>query len=275
MTKRRILLTVALGFLLFAQRIGSATNSATEIHAIVEVKESCLIGGVQNQKWVDADRFAKSLKTKQTFNLYKLEGPAGVITIDKIGRDSECGDEWTVEGPSTAKEGVAISSPSWEVMPRLPRAIDLKDTTYVNVVSEILKHAGIAKPIVNITQGYKIDLDGDGKDEVVIIASRFAQGVGELSGVSHPTSPGDYSLVLVRKIISNRVQNIFVVKDVWLKENEGTLPRAYHLSAIADLNGNGVMELILYNAYHEGSASHVIEINGTKASSVLECACEH
>jgi hypothetical protein len=110
---------------------------------------------------------------------------------------------------------------------------------------------------------------------VVIVANRFAQGLHELSGISNSTSAGDYTLVLVRKIIGEQVQNIFLVKAVWLKADEGPLPRANHLSAIADLNGDGVMELVLYSAYHEGSGSNVIQINGAKAISVLECSCEH
>jgi len=97
----------------------------------------------------------------------------------------------------------------------------------------------------------------------------------ELSGISNATSAGDYTLVLVRKIMEETVRNIFLVKAVWLKAEEGPLPRGNHLSAIADLNGDGVMELVLYSAYHEGNDSDVIEIRGAKATGVLECACEH
>jgi hypothetical protein len=160
-------------------------------------------------------------------------------------------------------------------MPRLPRAIDPKDTTYMEVVSDILKGEGIKKPEVKITQAYKVDLDGDGKQEVVIVANRYAQGLRELSGVGNETSAGDYTLVLVRKIIGEKVQNIVLAKAVWLKGDDGPLPRANHLSAIADLNGDGVMELVFYSAYHEGSGSVVVQLNGTKATTVLECSCEH
>jgi hypothetical protein len=176
---------------------------------------------------------------------------------------------------SELKGGIAIQSPSWNVMPRLPRAIDPKDTTYVQIVSDILQREGIKKPDVKITEAYKVDLDGDGKEEVVIVANRYAQGFRELSGVGNETSAGDYTLVLVRKIISEKVQNIVLAKAVWLKGNEGPLPRANHISAIADLNGDGVMELVFYNAYHEGSGSVVVQLNGSKATTVLECSCEH
>jgi len=275
MSKPGVLVISALAVFLSPQVIGGNINHAAEIHPIVELSAECLIGGVQNKKWVVAARFEKGLKGRHKFNLYTLKGPAGEITINKLVNQSDCGDTWSADSSSPANEGIAIASPSWDVTPRLPRAIDLKDPTYVNILSDILKKEGIPKPDVRISQAYKIDLDGDGKDEVVIVANRYAQGLHELSGIGNATSAGDYTLVLVRKIIGETVRNIFLVKAVWLKAEEGPLPRGNHLSAIVDLNGDGVMELVLYSAYHEGSDSDVIEIRGAKATGVLECACEH
>jgi hypothetical protein len=275
MTKYRLAIIAALSVFLYAQTIGSVTNPPAETHAIVEMSEKCLIGGAQNQKWLDSNRIAKSLKAREKFSLYTLKGPAGEITFSKIAGDRDCAGEWSAETSSKAEAGVAIASPTWNVMPRIPRAVDLKDTTYVTIVSDILKKEGIKAPEVKITQAYKVDLDGDGKDEVVIVANRFAQGLHELSGVANATSAGDYTLVLVRKIVGEQVQNIFLVKAIWLKADEGPLPRANHLSAIADLNGDGVMELVLYSAYQEGSGSDVVQIKEAKSLGVLTCACEH
>jgi hypothetical protein len=274
MARYRIFASIVLATLLFAESGHVATTAPAEIHGIVEMSEHCLIGGVQNQKWVGADRFQKTLKSSGRFALYTLKGPAGEVALNR-NAESECHESWTGKTASELKGGIAIRSPSWNVMPRLPRTIDPKDTTYVQVVSDILKREGIKQPEVKITQAYKVDLDGDGKEEVVIVANRYAQGFRELSGVGNETSAGDYTLVLVRKIIDETVQNIVLAKAVWLKGGEGPLPRANHISAIADLNGDGVMELVFYNAYHEGSGSVVVQLHGSKATSVLECSCEH
>ena len=245
-----------------------------QTHPIIEFRESCLIGAAQRQKWLDADHVGKAGKPGN-FQLYTLNGPAGDITVKKISEDADCGGEWQFETATPQKEGIAIFNPTWKVMPRLPRKVDVNDVTYVHVVSDILKQKGIKRPIVAIDQAYKIDLDGDGSDEVVIVANHYANGVSELTGVVHQTATSDYTLVLVRKIVNGAVKNIFVVDAIWLKANEGPLPRANHLSAIADLKGDGVMELVLYSAYHEGSRSNVVEIRGAKAQAVLGCSCEH
>jgi hypothetical protein len=270
-----ILVSLALAISFLPQTAGSAGNRAAQPHAIVEISQGCLIGGAQDTKWVRADAFGKRLQGAQKFNLYSLAGPAGEITISKIEQDWDCGGEWSVKTSSKAEAGIAIASPTWNVMPRLPRPIDLKDTTYLKIVGDILKAAGIKKPEVKISQAYKIDLDGDGQDEVVIAANRYGQGLGELSGVPNLTAAGDYSLVFVRKIIGGKAQNIFIVKAVWLIANEAGLPRRNHISAIADLNGDGVMEIVGYNAYHEGSSSYVFDLKRNKPVAALVCSCEH
>ncbi len=276
MTRHCILLSIGVASILFSGSVPIGTTAPSETHALIEMSEHCLIGGVQNQKWISADRFLKSLKSSGGFEFYSLQGGAGEIAL-KRNAESECHESWTGKTPSDVKGGIAIQSPSWNVMPRLPRAIDPMDKTYADIVSDVLKGEGIKKPNVKITQAYRVDLDGDGKEEVVIVANRYAKGFRELSGVGNETSVGDYTLVLVRKIVGEKLQNIVLAKAVWLTGYgyDGPLPRANHLSAIADLNGDGVMELVFYSAYHEGSGSVVIQLNGSKATTVLECSCEH
>ncbi len=273
MTKCTLLLSVVLSIFLFPHSIGSATRRADEIHAIVEMGQGCLIGGVQNTKWIEADAFVKNLKPAQKFNLYKLNGPAGEIATTGIDR-AECPQSsWSAETSSKVKEGIAIASPSWNAMPRLPRAVNLKDTTYAKIVSDIAKRGGIKMPEVRITQAYKIDLDGDGKDEVIIAANRYAgEGVHEWRG-SSMTSAGDYSFLLIRKIVRGRPKNIVISDAFYPEGNDGPLARIRKISAIADLNGDGVMEVVFHSGYYEGSESYIVEIKRNKAIAVLECVC--
>ena len=175
MTSCALFVAIALCILLLPQSVGSAPNDVAETNAIAEISGGCLIGGARNKKWIQADAFGKTLKGAHKFSLYTLNGPAGEITTSKIEQDSDCGGEWSMQTTSEAEAGMAIASPTWNVMPRLPRPVDLKDTTYLRILGDILRKEGIRKPEVKISQAYKIDLDGDGKEEVVIAANRYGQ----------------------------------------------------------------------------------------------------
>ena len=262
---------VPLAFFMFVCAAGVVAQQ-NDLHVIVEVKEGCVIGGVRNHQWTAAEKIEASVKAPLPLELYTLSHHE---TQTFVSENEECHVGWKPQSGAELSGGVAIQSPDWNPMPRLPRAIDTHDPAYVNVIRSILLNAGVKKPVVKITEGYKIDLDGDGQDESIIVASNFKHGVSELTGVGRETAPGDYALVIIRKIVRGRVQNIFLVKDIRRGTNEGGLPRGYHISAIADLNGDGRMEIALYSAYYEGSSSDILDLNGTKVTAVLSCGCEH
>lgn len=263
------LLTVGFFVLFFVTNIEAQQN---DLHAIIEVKEGCVIGGVQDHRWVAAEKLEKSIKAPLKLELYTIDNHQ---TLTFVSENEECHLGWKPETGAELKGGIAIQSPDWNPMPRMPRAIDTHDPAYVNVIRTILLNAGLKRPEVNITEGYKIDLDGDGQDEAVIVASHSQHGVGELSGIGRETAPGDYALVIIRKIVRGQVQTIFVVKDIRRAANTGGLMRNYHISAIADLNGDGRLEIAMYSAYYEGSSSDIFDLNGTKLTAVLGCGCEH
>ena len=272
MTNRHTIrmLTIAFAVLFCTGTITNAQQS--DVHVIVEAKEGCVIGGVQDHRWIATDKFENSIKAPLKLELYTFLNHQ---TQTFVSEAAECHLSWKPETGAELPGGIAIQSPNWNPLPRTPRPISANDPTYVTVVRNILLSSGLKNPEVKITEGYKIDLDGDGNDEVVIVASHFKHGVSELTGIGHETAAGDYALVLVRKIVAGKVQNIFLVKDIRRAANTAGLPRAYHLSAIADLNGDGRMEIALYSAYYEGSSSDIFELNGTKLKAVLGCGCEH
>lgn len=274
MVSYRVAAGISIAAFLITRGVGGGVATPATIHPIVEMGEQCLIGGVQEQKWIGADKFQTTVKSPQTFTLYTLEGPPKEVVLSR-NAESECHPRWSIKSNSGQKNGIAIQSPSWNPIPRLPKPIDLKDPTYVQIVSDVLKSAGIRNPEVKIAQAYSVDLDGDGNQEVVIVANRFAKGLRESSGIPSQTSPGDYTLVMVHKTIDGKDQNIFIVKAAWPTGVGGGLPRANHLSAVADLNGDGHMELVIFNAYFEGSGSDALQIKGNKVTNVLSCSCEH
>jgi uncharacterized protein (DUF2141 family) len=79
---------------------------------------------------------------------------------------------------------------------------------------------------------------------------------------------GDYSFILLRKIVAGKVQNIVVSGDFVTKNIKFGAPGKYELSAIADLNGDGKMEIIVFGSYYEGIWVETHEMKGNKPTLV-------
>ncbi len=243
-------------------------SSQKQVVLIVELKLSGLIGGVQNGKWLTVKQIALKLKATTEFSLIGWNGiEEGGVTVGKRGEiEDVCQNFYRMKFDLTLDSGVAIgSNAKWNPMPRVPKTID--SAAYKNIIAGVLKTKGLAKTTVKTEQAYSVDLEGDGKDEVILVSTFYKNGLASNANV------GDYSFVLLRKIVGKTVQNIVVTGDFINRNIDFGAPNQYVLSSIADLNGDGKMEIIIYGEYYEGSWAEIYEIKGNKPTKVLETGC--
>ena len=79
----------------------------------------------------------------------------------------------TVSLSSKPKDGVIGLAAPWNALPRKPVIADATQSVYVEAVRDFLKARGIADPKVRITRILRVDLDGDGEEEVLISATNY------------------------------------------------------------------------------------------------------
>lgn len=137
--------------------------------------------------------------------------------------------------------GVAISAP-WELQPHLFEAFD-DDGTYAAIASGLLSNRGLVVPDPVIKQLFRTDLEGDGVNEILVVAEEISGGFLAESG--------DYSLAFMRKVVQGEVQTA-ILGDSVITDPEGAFNVAFTFGAVADLSGDGQMELVLDSAYFEG-----------------------
>ena len=144
--------------------------------------------------------------------------------------------------------GVAVSAP-WEVQPHLVQSFT-DDGTYAGHARTLLAGRGLTVPVPVITQLIRVDLEGDGVNEVLVVAE-------ELSEPMFEASPGDYSIAFVRKVIDGEVQTAILGASV--HPTGGEMPNSFAIGGVGDLNGDGKMEIVTSGRYYEGAWVEVWE----------------
>jgi len=266
----------------FLAPLSTAIVSAADLRPIVEVETGYFFGASEKGNWVKADKAAKSVGKKTTYQVYGLTKQVGQITAGKPKSVEEpCPDTLTVSLSSKPKDGVIGLAATWNALPRKPIIADTTQSVYADAVRDFLKSHGINDPKVRITRILRVDLEGDGEAEVLISATNYF--TGDKSNV-HPAAPfseapihapqgGSYSIVILRRVIEGNVQTKLVAGEVYAKPDESVAPNVYNLAAVLDLNGDGKLEVIVHSFYYEGGQTTIYRCEPDKIESGLSVEC--
>lgn len=149
--------------------------------------------------------------------------------------------------------GVAISAP-WELTPHFVQE-ETDNGTYSDLARPLLAARGLEVETPVIKQVVRFDMDGNGDNEVLVVAEDIADS-GSLFA-----QEGDYSLVFMRVVVEGEVQTAILGESVVDEVQEGTTPfiLSHSVAAVADLSGDGKMEMVIHEVYYEGSGWSVWE----------------
>lgn len=89
----------------------------------------------------------------------------------------------------------------------------------------------------------------------------------------HNVEPGNYSVVLMRTVVGSEVATVKLAGDYYSESVTNQFPLTYTLEFIADLNGDGRMEVVVSVSRWEGNGFMVFEIDGAQARLVLSVMC--
>ena len=175
---------------------------------------------------------------------------------------------------------------NWEPAPRSATALNTNHAVYNGVVKEYLAQNGLPNATPHIVQLFRVDLEGDGVDEMVIVAQNIMpqNRVAEIWAPNQPLyvaadipivqTAGQYSIVLLRKVVNGKVIEIPLGQYIALKSGnietgDFTPPIIHKVFQFADLNGDGVLEIITGDFFYEGYLYGVYTIKDDKATWVL------
>lgn len=226
-----------------------------------------LVGGSLNGSWVNNEEMAAALAADQDYQLYTAFEIAGGQQGQSLEDDPRCQEYFVTLAPSAIPQNAVGVAGDWPVLPRTPQELAADSEVYLEAVAGWLVDQAPSQPVVIIDKIWRVDIEGDGTDEVFINATRFVEPTG------HSVEPGDYSVVLMRTVIGNEVVTVELVGDYYDKVVEIQFPLTYHLKFIGDLNGDGRLEVVVGVSRWEGSGVMVFEIDGDEAEQVLSVMC--
>jgi hypothetical protein len=272
--------TVEKTLLALAALLICAAAPAAELHPIVKVQSGYLFGATADGKWIKPEEAAKALNRETTYRIYGLTQSFGEAKggYPKPSEEDVCSDVLTVPlSPKPEKGAIALAAP-WNALPRKPRIADTTQQVYVDAVRAFLKTKGIEQPKVKIDNILRIDLDGDGEDEILISATNYFQ---KDEGVPMRSPAGSYSMVLLRRVVAGKVETQLVEGEFYpkaYKEPTGddasfNAPNAYKLIAVLDLDGDGKMEVVVASNYYEGGETTIYRCDPKKVDALLSVSC--
>ncbi|WP_295815223.1 hypothetical protein [uncultured Deinococcus sp.] len=219
-----------------------------------------LLGAWQGGRWRPGDAALARELGAATYTRGTLSGPPARVPL---GAPASMGDpcEPVFQAPLAAPRDartfeVYTATPQW---PRPVTALPLTSAAYREVVRQELVRRGVRAPVVTLTAVIRTDLDGNGTQEVIVEAGRYR---GRSGNFPPPTGqPGDYSLLLLRHVVGGRAVTTVLGAHVapatpWDPGSGDAMPLAVlsRLAGVADLNGDGRMEVLTSGTYYEGEA---------------------
>ncbi len=252
---------------------GSTPSVKSALHPIVDAQSGYLIGGSRSGKWIADKEVAKTLTGAETYRVFGSSSQLG----QSAGSKSRTNEEPCIETHRINLQknfnGQAAVSANWNPLPRRVRAQDTNQKIYRDEVARILKKGGINQPKVIITQLWRVDLEGDGVEEVLLSASNYSGQQDWPRKIGSYSSAGDYSIAVLRKVVNGKVRTIQLGAEIYPKTKEFNAPSAFTFAGVYDLNGDGKMEVVVRGTYYEGDWTSVYEVRGASAKEVLTVGC--
>lgn len=226
------------------------------------------LGGWDGDSWVEA----RDWRTTGAAGgeEYKIVGLVEAVTTQvghmedlcELGLDEEAP---AVEFPPVTSDfdvgNIAVTGVD-DPQPRRAEELDPSGATYRDAAREVLADLGLDEADPNVVQVVRADLDGDGSDEVVVVAERITDSL-----LGPP--PGDYSIVFLRQVVDGAIKTTVIEGHV-TEAGTQSIDR-FRIDAVADVNGDDRMEIVVHYDYYEGAGQRVFELqtDGTVTAALV------
>jgi hypothetical protein len=156
----------------------------------------------------------------------------------------------------------------WDVQPRPVSQVGVDSPVYKQLGESLVPADQPVDPTLGeVVQVLRADLDGNGVEEVLFTYEHVTDSGGM-------GAPGEFSLVIARyPDATGAVVDDVLVEHVVPTPMDAPSPDRSRVMAIADLNGDGTMEVAIGSVYWESAAVAVYEFTGGALHEVMTSGC--
>ena len=240
------------------------------VYSIVH-SSGLLVGGTKDGSWLSANDIAPYLGGNRTYQLL-IQNENKQEAQGQLSNPPErfpCPERHYIDFPgvnygifSYAIEG------DWNSIPRQVERLVPSPPFYKELVKDRLKIIGVGYSPVQIPYVKRTDLEGDGVEEIILSGSYFQ----DRSGIPSVTR-GDYSYVILRQTIGNEVLDVRLFESYELNDKADGVPSFVRSVNVFDLNGDGVMEILVFIEYFDSIQVLVYDIETDLETPVLAIFC--
>ena len=249
------------------------TTSLSGVTTPVLVK-GLLMGGLTQGKWMLAEEFFNSSAVDLDGYLYdvyvdnkKMQTATGSLPMDPMSGEFLTGNAYipgfdVVElydnNGQKVDYDIAIRA-DWDLFPGNFSSEDSNDPAYADLFGKMLEKEGLPDAQTQIKQVVRVDLDNNGKDEILIAADNTVEDRFE------QVKAGDNAILLFKSEEGSAAGQV-LEKDIRLQdETEISIYRwLFRVHAVADLDGDGVMEVVVRSWYYEGESWEIYKLDGNE-----------
>ncbi len=241
------------------------------------------LGAWQQDRWQgatnpDGSAIRPGIDPGSEFVVSNLDGETPVVVGETVEAcfDERVGPDIVVDiavpdPPGFGYGGIALPQESWPLKPR-PVATT---ATAPDAYRALGVDAFTGQP-VDATQGaveqlVVADLDGDGDDEALVAFEFVQPGAGP--GVS-----GDLAALLLVDVATRESETVILTavpqaNPADAPDIPGGIIERYRVLDVADLNGDGRMEILVHAWYYEGAGVIAFTYDGEDVTDVLATSC--
>jgi hypothetical protein len=227
-----------------------------------------LLGGVSRNGWFAPELSVARFSGEETYSLhtrtqeYKYFVRGGAPEFSPICQTYSVGTDASLD-----EAGMVAVVDGWNITKRDMTELSSDNQFYRQTVLDWLAAEGVDEPKLGSLQIFRVDIEGDGADEIFISATHLDES-------QHTTQAGDHSIILMRKVVGNDAVTLPIVADVYhSRELEMTFPRTYSLANFIDLNQDGVLEVVVDIRGWEKFGAIVFQIDGDDVIQTLRAEC--